>query len=332
MIGLHILIERLLVPHLAPLLEARQVSHELLTFSGYRDEEVQPLLGKADVFVSGKFRASWGGGASHGLRLIHCYGAGTDGIDLAAVPPGCLVCNVYGHERAIAEHVLMVMLALQRGLLAQDAALRRGDWGERRMLKELRGRTLLVVGLGHIGAEAARWARFAGMRVTGITRSPSPQRARTLGMEALGGSSDLPSFLGKADFVLVAVPLTRETTGLIGDRELRCLKPSAFLINVARGPVVDEEALYLSLRDRTIAGAAIDVWYQAPAPGRPLQPSRLPFHELDNIIMTPSLCGYTEETMRFRWEAIAENLHRLVRGQPLENVVWPQTDGRRHNP
>lgn len=102
------------------------------------------------------------------------------------------------------------------------------------------------------------------------------------------------------------------------------MKPTAFLINVARGPIVDEAALFAALRDRRIAGAAIDVWYQYPAAGARGLPSQYPFQDLDNVVMTPTNSGFTEGTMRFRWAEIAANVRRLVAGEPLVNVVWPK--------
>ena len=100
------------------------------------------------------------------------------------------------------------------------------------------------------------------------------------------------------------------------------MKQSAFLINVARGEVVDEEALYSALRDRTIAGAAIDVWYQYPDGNQTVLPSKLPFHELGNVVMTPHIAGATDATFGYRWGLINDNLRRLSQGEPLQNVVF----------
>jgi len=232
---------------------------------------------------------------------------------------------MYGHEYGIAEHVFMVMTALNRELFIQDAELRRGNWGHRGYYRELRGRILLVVGLGHIGAEVVRWGRFVNMRVTGITRSPSPERGQQFGLEALGGPGDLDTYLANADFVVLAVPHTPQTGAMVGRSQLQQMKPTAYLINVARGPVVDEAALYTALKEGAIAGAGIDVWYCYPEPGQTQQmPSTYPFHELDNVILTPHTSGMTDGTFQHRWAAVAENLRRLAAGEPLKNIVWPQ--------
>jgi phosphoglycerate dehydrogenase-like enzyme len=289
-----------------------------------RDEDLAPLLPGADVLVSGRFSAAIAARAD-ALKLIQAPGAGVNGIDFAAVPAGVTVCNVYGHERGIAEYVFMTMAALNRDLFGLDRRLRAADWRDRLgpPLRELRGRTVAVIGLGRIGAEVARWARFFEMRVVAVTRTPNQDRVRELGITRLDGMAALPQVLSEADFVVVAVPLDARTRGLIGRDQLCTMKRSAYLINVARGDVVEETALYEALQDGTIAGAAIDVWYRYPDGDEPCPPSRYPFHELPNVIMTPHIAGATDATFTYRWQVINENLRRLSAGEPLLNVVHP---------
>lgn len=318
--SLRILVWELFVKDLAATLS---IPHELVVVKGYTDDAMIVALPQADVLVGTTLKANWVTGPLPSLRLIHSTGAGTDGIDFSAVPAGCQVCNVYGHEYTVAEYVFMTAAALNRNLLPQDREFRKGDWGDRQPRRELRGRNLLILGLGHIGAEVARWGAFLGMRVAGLTRTPSAERAAKLGLAAYGGLDDLAAHLPDADVVVIAIPQSAQTTGLIGATALALMKPSAYLINVGRGPIIDEAALYNALRDRTIAGAAVDVWYRYPSGGEPVLPSTYPLHELDNIIMTPHNGGYSDGTMRFRWGFIAENLRRLSVGEPLENVVWP---------
>lgn len=292
----------------------------VISAPGASDADLVPLLGGADALVSARFSAAMAA-AAPALRLVHTPGAGTDGIDFAAVPEATAVCNVFGHEAAIAEYALMAMLTLNRELFQIDRALRRGDWGERAPQRELRGRTVAVIGLGHIGVRVVQYAHALGMRVTGVTRSPATNGRDQLGLARLGGLADLPEVLGDADFVVLAIPLVANTRGLIGERELRAMKSTAYLINVARGGVIDEPALYRALKERTIAGAAIDVWYRYPAGREPCPPSTEPFHQLDNIIMTPHVAGWTDGTARYRWQEIADNMRRLHSGEPLLNVV-----------
>ena len=203
-----------------------------------------------------------------------------------------------------------------------DAALRKGDWTpERVYLPELRGRNLLILGLGHIGAQLARWGQFLEMKVTALTRNPSKARDGKPAVHTLGALGDLAKHLGEADFIVVAIPSCPDTADLIGAREFHRMKKGAFLINVGRARVVNEEALYEALRSRRIAGAGLDVWYQYPdPPGEKKFPSRFPFQELDNVIMTPH--KPTIETMEYRWGKIAENIACFARGEALSNVVF----------
>jgi phosphoglycerate dehydrogenase-like enzyme len=283
-------------------------------------------LANADVLVSGTYKADWTA-RSPRLRLVQGVGAGYDGIALEAVPPGCQVANVYGHDYGIAEYVFMTMAALNRELIQANAGLRDGRWlgGP---LRELRNRSVLVVGLGRIGREVVRWAQFIGMRPSAITEHPSDERREAAGLEALGTLDDLAAMARDVDFVVIAVPHSDRTTNLVNEAVLAGMRPTAYLINVGRGPVVDQWALYRALTENRLAGAAIDVWYHYPTGSEDLLPSDAPFWELPNVIMTPHTAGYTEGTMRHRWIAIAENIRRLAVGEPLDNVVWPRPAAR----
>lgn len=295
----------------------------LLPIDGQRDDAVAEALVDADALVGVHFTRAMGAKANR-LRLIQANGAGTNLIDRAAVPAGATVCNVYGHDSAIAEYVVMTMIALTRDLLGLDRRLRHGEWHDHAIYQsQIRGRTLGLIGLGHIGAAIARQAQCFGMRVLAVTKRPAPERAAELGLAFLGGMDELDRVLTESDFVVLAIPLVEETQGLLGGADLQRMKPTAYLINVARGEVIDESALYEALRHRTIAGAAIDVWYRYPEAWRGLAaPANLPFHELSNVIMTPHISAWTIDTFRQRWATVAENLRRLAAGEPLLNVVF----------
>ena len=298
---------------------ALTIPHELATFQNESDGEMAALLANRDVLVWGAFKAAWRSARGCALRLVHSTGAGTDGIDFAGLPPGCVVCNVYGHERGVAEQAFLLMLALQRNLFGLDAALRQGNWTPQRpYLPELRGRSLLVLGLGHIGQELVRWGKFLEMNVTVLTRTPAKARDEKLPVPT-GELRKLAAFLPQADFVVVAIPAVAGTLDLIGEKEFRLMKPSAFIVNVGRGPVINEDALFEALHSGRIAGAGLDVWYQYPAAGQDRLPSRRPFQELKNVIMTPH--KPTIETMAYRWKEIAENIRRFAGGEPLHRVV-----------
>ena len=171
---------------------------------------------------------------------------------------------------------------------------------------EVIGKTLGILGFGHIGQEVARLAQAFDMKIRSLRSGHS--------------RAELEALLEASDFLVLACPLTPETRGLIGPAELARMRPSASLINVARGEVVDEAALYEALRDRRIRSAAIDVWYQYPKDGAPRMPSRFPFQELDNVILTPHCSAWTERVVNLRFHDIAANIDRLVAGEPLVNV------------
>jgi len=141
------------------------------------------------------------------------------------------------------------------------------------------------------------------------------------GLAFLGGPEALDEILKRADYLAITLPLTEATRGLLGARELGLMKPTAVLVNVARALIVDEDAVYRALRQGTIAGAALDVWYRYPTNGEPAFPSRHPFHELPNVLATPHVSGWTEGTMEGRARLVAENIGRVARGEPVANIV-----------
>jgi phosphoglycerate dehydrogenase-like enzyme len=256
------------------------------------------------------------------LRLVHAAGAGCDGIALDALG-GIPVCNVFHHERAIAEYVMMTILALERNLFQQDRDLRRGLWAGScvqgpPLASEVTGKTVGILGFGHIGKEVARLATAFDMEIRSLRSGHSRVELETL--------------LEASDFLALACPLTPETRGLIGPAEFARMRPTASLINVARGEVVDEAALYEALRDRRIRSAAVDVWYQYPKNGVPRMPSRFPFDKLDNVILTPHCSAWTERVVALRFRDIAANIDRLVAGEPLVNVVSAARSARTFRP
>ncbi len=264
------------------------------------------------------------------LRLLQLPGAGTDDIAFESVPGRAAVCNVYEHEIGIAEYILAAMLQWVIGIPRMDAALRRGQWygsafsGPRH--DELYGKTVGIIGYGRIGREVARRARAFGMKVLACSRTP---RGAEESVERVDGMDRLAALLHESDFVVLALPLDPSTTGVIGTQQLAKMKAGAVIINVARGALIDERALFEACRDKRIGGAVIDTWFKYPAPGDALaEPSNLPFRELENVIMTPHASGWTEGLRPRRSKLIAGNLDRLARGEPLLNVVKQPVSGQ----
>jgi phosphoglycerate dehydrogenase-like enzyme len=278
---------------------------------------------EADVLVGNHWRADYP--PAPNLRLVQSVATGIDLFDLAALPKGAQVCNAFGHETAIAEYIVMVMLALHHRLFAIAGEFRdRGSWasswvGSGPQHGEVRGTTLGIVGYGRVGRETARRAAAFDMRILAANRTP---RAADPEVERVYPLAELDRMLPECDTVVLCTALERGTTGLIDARRLALMKPSAFLVNIARGPVVDEDALYAALASGRLAGAALDVWWQYPDPATPnRRGSRHPFHELPNVIVTPHNSGWTEGTGRRRLAEIADNLNRFVRGEALRNLV-----------
>lgn len=283
--------------------------------------ELATALAGADAVVTDRLTADDTAGAGR-LRLVHAYSAGADRIDRPALPPGCTLCNLHGPENAIAEWTLGAMVAITRRSVFFDRELRRGRWhrGEEPRPHELRGRIVGTVGYGPIGRRVGELCRAIGMEVAAVTRRPSPGRAE--GLRWLGGLHDVTRLAAESDVVVAALPLTDETHGLIGAAELDAVGPDGYLVNVGRGEVVQERALYEALRDRRIAGASLDVWYRYPRGSTdPTQPSELPFHELDNVLMSPHVSGTTVETELNRRAILLAQLERFAKGEPLENVI-----------
>ena len=277
----------------------------------------------ADIIVANHWRAAYP--PAPRVRLVQSVATGIELIDLAALPRGVAICNAFGHETAIAEYVVMVMLVWQHRLIEIAAEFReraswRSSWVESGAPHgEVRGSTLGIVGFGRVGREVARRAVPFGCRILVANRTARPLEA---GVERLFPLAALDRMLPECDTVALCTALGPETTGLIDARRLRLMKPTAFLINIARGQVIDEDAVYAALCDRTIGGAALDVWWQYPSAAEPeRRGSRHPFHELANVIMTPHNSGWTAGMVRRRWDEVAENLGRFVRGEQLINVV-----------
>lgn len=291
-----------------------------------RDEDVCPVLGEAEIVITQYWTPAMGQ-AAHRLRFIQMPGAGWDKMDPAAIPDGVLVANCYEHEWAIAEYVLMMCLALSRRLFEADRTIRRASWrlypgvgGP--LAAELGGQTIGLIGLGRIGRAVAQLARAFHMRSIGVDLAPIPADQReALGLSWVGHPGDMDRLLCESDFVVLGVPLGPSTRSMLGERELALLKPSAFLINPARAELVDERALYQALQNRSFAGAALDPWWQYPKTDECVAPSRFPFAELDNVIMTPHVAGSTIQTFERRMQAVADNVNRFLRGEPVVNVV-----------
>jgi phosphoglycerate dehydrogenase-like enzyme len=262
------------------------------------------------------------------LRFVQAGGAGYDEIELSYLPPGTVVANAYGHEEAVAEYVLLAMLLWSTRFLEIERSFRAGSWalGGRTggpLRDELGGKTVGLIGFGRIARAVARRARAFAARVIACARTV-PAAAELAWGGPLGAVDQL---LAESDFVVIASGLGPETSGLLDRSHLARMKPTGVLVNVSRGAIVDEEALYRALEGGAIGGAVIDTWYRYPTPAEPeVRPSRFPFHELPNVHMTPHSAAWTAGMIDRRWTMIAENIDRVARGEAPVNVVYRAPD------
>jgi len=285
-------------------------------------------LADIDVLVTMVLTDRMGRACTH-LKLVQVPGAGLDRIDRSAIPQGARLANVYGHENRIAEYVMGAMIALTRDFARLDLALRKGDWQSQWAIgvapppvwPELAGKTIGILGYGRIGQAVARRARAFDMKICAVRQDV--RRSVEDNVAFLGGPEATDEIIGQSDYVLIAMPATDATIGLMDRRRLGLMKSTAFLINVARAEIVDEDALYDALAKRSIAGAVLDVWYHYPRETGPTRPATRPFHELPNVLMTPHVSGWTDGMIDTRARLIAENIRRVAFGETPLNLVDP---------
>ncbi|WGD29834.1 hydroxyacid dehydrogenase [Ancylobacter sp. WKF20] len=257
--------------------------------------------------------------AAPGLKVIGVHGVGVDGIDLAAATArGIAVVNTPGaNARSVAEHTLALAFHLAKQIGPGDSAARASDgtFKYRTSFMELEGATFGVVGFGAIGRETARLARALGMEVVVWTRRADDPAVAEAGFLHV---ADLGRMLEQADIVSLHLPGGAGTRGLIGRAELARMKPTAFLINTARGAVIDEAALAEALIARRIGGAGLDVFAREPLP-----PSS-PLIGLDNVVLTPHVAGSSEAALRRTATALARQVVDVLAGQRPPHLVNPE--------
>lgn len=311
---------------------------KLLTTAKFRDEDLDSLrrvapgltivrepddskarehLRDADVFCG--FQLPGPLDEAPALKWIQLTSAGAEHLFQAGIAESDVVVTTASgiHAYAMAEYALCTMIMLARRIPEILGEMHERHWRPQRQRtyygEELHGKTVGILGMGAIGQQVATTCRCLGMRALGLRRS-----------EAAGGADELFApdrlleMLGRCDFVVVALPLTPGTRGMIGERELRAMKPTAYLVNMARGHIVDEPSLARALREGWIAGAALDVFAEEPLP------AESEMWDLPNLILTPHMAGnflaYLDRVM----DILRDNLQRYVAGKPMINVLDKQ--------
>ena len=245
--------------------------------------------------------------------------------DLMLDFPDVAVHNLHHNAAPVAELTLALLLAAAKFIVPLDRALRRHDWTYRYEPPPtalLQGKTALILGYGTIGRRVARACRALGMAVL-ATRHSAEARYEEQGV-AVHPAAALPDLLPRADALVITLPLTPETEGLLGEAELASLPEGAVLVNVGRGAIVEQKALYEALRARRLRAAGLDVWYNYPPDAESradTPPADYPFHELDNVVMSPHRGGSTDETGHLRMAHLAQLLNTLAQGEEPPNRV-----------
>lgn len=260
---------------------------------------------------------------AHKLRWIHSPAAAVHQLMFPElVVSDVILTNAREvHGPVVAEHVMAQIFGLAKRLSSAMRLQQRHTWGQQAMWeehprpREVAGATLGLVGLGSIGREVVRLASAIGMRVIAVREHPEKGSD---GAESIFGPAQLDEMLAQADYVVLAAPLTSSTRALIGTAQLSRMKPDACLINVSRGPLVDEDALAEALRAGKIGGAALDVFSKEPLP------PDSPLWDLDNLLITPHTAALTEKLWQRHYALVSENLRRYLAGQPLLAVVDKQ--------
>ena len=282
------------------------------------EEDICPMLAGVDVVIPrmrcvGRREMECGN-----FRLVQQWGAGLEGVDLvAAREKGVFVANVPatgGNAESVAEHALLMILALLRDLPAAQAKTRSGILGAP-IGKTLRGRTVCLYGLGAIALPLALRLKVFGVRLIGVTRNPTVAKAETFKLDECFSVQERDQAFFETDILILCVRYFEEMRNTISTHALKSLRAGAYLINIARGGLVDNDALYDALISGHLAGAGLDVFAREPVP------QEEPLLTLPNVIVTPHIAGVTEDSFRDIAETVALNIERLRQGQaPLHQA------------
>jgi phosphoglycerate dehydrogenase-like enzyme/ribonuclease HI len=294
-------------------------------------ENIKKYLKEVEVVIGGTFSKEDLEQAKK-LKLIQIPFAGVDKLAFGLYKnyPDIFICNIHDNKNAVAEHAFSLILALAKNIVINDRDLRLGKWhgfSTKEPTVQLQGKSLGIVGLGSIGWEIAKIGHALGMKVYALKRKIEKKDLKKKNiLEFLGDKKDLEKVIRESDFIVVAVPLTKETIGLIGEKELKLMKRK-YLINISRGVVIDEKALFISLSEGNLTGAAIDTWYQYPSSEqKEILPSKYDFQKLNNVVMSPHTAGYTDKALEENIKSVFDNIVKIYYGEEPENQINPELE------
>lgn len=279
------------------------------------------LLNRADVIISLSFSQKEVDPAEISLlqnvRFIQLIYAGADNIPFELIPPEIILAgNVGAFARPIAEHVLALTLALAKKLIPKNQMLLEGQFDRSGFNQEIRGGVCGIIGFGSNGKEIAKTMQAMGMRVYGINRSGKTD----MPVEFIGAVGELQKVLKDSNVVVVTTPLTRETRGMIAEQELEWMKKDAILINVGRGDVINQKALYEHLKAHPDFRAGIDTWWSEPV-GKEAFKLDCPFFDLPNIIGSPHIADHVPGAMPYATRQALENVKNFLMGNEFRGVL-----------
>jgi phosphoglycerate dehydrogenase-like enzyme len=288
--------------------------------------EEQPTPPDTNILIAGRpTREALSAGPELHTLIIPWAGLPVETGSLLAEFPEIAVHNLHHNAQPVAEMALTLLLSAAKSIVPFDQALRRGDWRPRYRpspTQLLANKTALILGYGAIGRQTAGQCKAIGMRVLATRRNPAQRPDGPA--DEVHPSSALSELLPEANALLICLPHTPETDGLISQKELALLPQGAILVNVGRGPIVDQSALYIALQNGHLHAAGLDVWYNYPADEASRShtlPADFPFQELDNVVMSPHRAGSSGETNALRMAHLADLLNAAAAGERLPNRI-----------
>jgi len=296
--------------------ELAKVNAELVGADCATEDEIIEAAKDADAIVSAQAQITRRViEALPKCKVIVRYGVGVDTIDVdAATDNNILVVNMAGYNtEEVSNHAIAMLLACAKKLAFLNNSTRQGRWMERPLppMESIYGQTLGIIGCGNIGQMTARKAQSFGLRILGY----DPYVDKSLAKEHRITLVSLPKLLKESDFVSAHTPLNQETRHLMGEKEFKQMKPTAYFINTARGSVVDEPALIKALQERWIAGAGLDVFEKEPID------ADNPLLKMDNVVVTPHSAGYSDVSFKRRGTWVGQEIARVLSGHWPKNVV-----------